>query len=304
MQAVEHYFQQLNQAAEQIESQGHGTYLEGVVFGLERWLVGADEFPELDATNEEKRKAIQLAILKGMRKSSQPNHQMTPDALGMLVAFLVKELHEDKKDIRLFDPAVGTGNLLFTVANYLGDTNKQLYGSEVDELLIQLASQTAELLNQPVELFLQDSLRPLLLDPVDVVIGDLPVGFYPDDEYAATFELRGQQEHAYAHHLFIEQSMQYIKDGGRMIFLVPTDLFSSPEAATLHQFLSKQGRLEAVLQLPEELFKTKSAAKALIIIRKDVGQKLAKKDVLLARVPALSNRKGMELFFEKVRIWK
>lgn len=303
MHAVEKYFEQLNQAAEQIEQTGHGTYLEGIVYGLERWLSGAEEFPDLEASKEEKRRAIQLAILKGMRKSSQPNHQMTPDSLGMVMAFLVQELAEGKESVRLFDPAIGTGNLLFTVANHLkGDV--ELYGSEVDELLIQLTSQTAEILNQPIELFLQDSLRPLLLDPVDFIISDLPVGFYPDDTHADTFQLRGDQKHAYAHHLFIEQGFSYTKEGGQLVLLVPADLFSSPEAQNLHQFVSTQGRLEAVFQLPEELFKNKSAAKALIILRKDTQNTLPKKDVLLAQVPALSNRKGMELFFEKVRMWK
>lgn len=303
MQAVEYYFKQIDKAASQIEQSGQGTYLEGVVFALERWLMEASEFKGPEATNEEKRKAIQLSILNGMRKSSQPNHQMTPDALGLLVAFLVGELKETDST-RLFDPAMGTGNLLFTVANHLSSDDLQLYGSEIDELLIQLASQTAELLNQPVELFLQDSLKPLLLDPVDVIVSDLPVGFYPDDEHAKSFELRGNQQHAYAHHLFIEQGIQYLKEGGRMMLLVPADLFSSPEAKTLHQFLGKKGRLEAVFQLPDELFKTKASAKSLIIVRKDTHQSIPKKDVLLAKVPSLSNRKSMELFFEKVRMWK
>ncbi|WP_342525096.1 class I SAM-dependent methyltransferase [Chryseomicrobium sp. FSL W7-1435] len=304
MKAVEHYFTQLNEAAEQIENSGQGTYLEGVVFGLERWLLNSVEFTPVDASKEEKRRAIQLAILKGMRKSSQPNHQMTPDALGMIVAFLVNELTQEKEAIRLFDPAIGTGNLMYTVANYLQGKEVEMYGSEIDELLLQLASQTAELLNQPIELFLQDSLRPLLLDPVDVTLSDLPVGYYPDDDHAATFELRGAQEHAYSHHLFIEQAMNYTKEGGSLLLFVPTNLFSSPEAATLHGYLSRQGQLEAVLQLPKEIFKTEASAKALIIIRKDSKKTLPKRDVLLAQVPSLSNKKSMELFFEKVRQWK
>lgn len=37
------------------------------------------------------RKAIQLSILKGMRESSQPNHQMTPDSLGLLITYFVEQ---------------------------------------------------------------------------------------------------------------------------------------------------------------------------------------------------------------------
>ena len=43
------------------------------------------------ATKEEIRKAIQIAILKGMSKNSQPNHQMTPDTLGLLVGYFVEQ---------------------------------------------------------------------------------------------------------------------------------------------------------------------------------------------------------------------
>ncbi|UZM98671.1 hypothetical protein OL548_30155 [Lysinibacillus sp. MHQ-1] len=49
-----------------------------------------------DATKEDIRKAIQIAILKGMRKSSQPNHQMTPDTLGLLVGYFVEQIFAER----------------------------------------------------------------------------------------------------------------------------------------------------------------------------------------------------------------
>ncbi len=45
-------------------------------------------------SNEEIRKAYQLVILKGMKENVQPNHQMTPDSVGMLVAYLVDKVYE------------------------------------------------------------------------------------------------------------------------------------------------------------------------------------------------------------------
>ena len=41
-------------------------------------------------SKENIRKAFQLAILKGMKESVQPNHQMTPDSIGMLFGYLTK----------------------------------------------------------------------------------------------------------------------------------------------------------------------------------------------------------------------
>ncbi len=65
-----------------------------------------------------------------------------------------------------------------------------------------------------MELFCQDSLQPLFIEPADAVICDLPVGYYPNDEGAEAFELKADEGHSFAHHLFIEQSVKHTKPGG------------------------------------------------------------------------------------------
>ena len=51
-----------------------------------------------------------------MKESVQPNHQMTPDTIGMFIGYLLKKFIKNNT-YRLLDPAVGTGNLLTTVLN-------------------------------------------------------------------------------------------------------------------------------------------------------------------------------------------
>lgn len=63
------------------------------------------------------------------------------------------------------------------------------------------------------------------MEPVDVVLSDLPVGYYPDDDNAQGFQLKAEEGHSFAHHLFIEQSLTYTKPGGYLFFLVPNFLF-------------------------------------------------------------------------------
>ena len=77
--------------------------------------------------------------------------------------------------------------------------------------LVRLSAVTAELLEHPVTFYVQDALSPLFIDPVDITISDLPVGFYPDDDNAFNYEMMPAEGHAYAHHLFIEQSMNHTK---------------------------------------------------------------------------------------------
>ncbi|UZM98670.1 class I SAM-dependent methyltransferase [Lysinibacillus sp. MHQ-1] len=98
------------------------------------------------------------------------------------------------------------------------DGKVEATGVEVDELLIRLAAATADLTEQPISLYRQDALQDLLANPVDAVVCDLPVGYYPNEEIALEYELCSSEGMSYAHHLFMEQSMNYTKEGGYLFF--------------------------------------------------------------------------------------
>ena len=306
MEKFEQIFSFLNEKAENYERNEGIPFLEGVLQSLEDVLEENQSWIGEEASKEEIRKAIQIAILKGMRKSSQPNHQMTPDTLGLLVGYFVEQFHENKLrdgQLSIFDPAVGTGNLLLTVMNKL-EGNVEATGVEVDELLIRLAADTAELLHQPITLYHQDALQKMLVDPVDTVICDLPVGYYPNEEVAVEYELCAHEGMSYAHHLFIEQSINYTKPGGYLFFLVPSNLFESEQAKELHKYLKKTVWIQAVIQLPENLFASKAHEKSILILQKQEKSLKAPREVLLAKVPNMSNKNALSMFFEKVQIWK
>ncbi|HWL25331.1 MAG TPA: class I SAM-dependent methyltransferase [Ureibacillus sp.] len=306
MEKLEQIFSYINEKSEQYEQNGEFTYLEGVFNTLEDVLEGGMDWVGKDASKEEIRKAIQLAILKGMRKSSQPNHQMTPDTLGLLVGYFVEQFVEEKLKegpISILDPAVGTGNLLLTVMNML-DGKTFATGIEVDETLIRLAADTAELTQQPLMLYHQDALQKMLVDPVDVVVCDLPVGYYPNEDVAIDYELCAHEGMSYAHHLFIEQSINHSKEGAYLFFLIPANLFESEQSKELHKFLKKHAWIQAVIQLPDGLFANKTLEKSMLILQKQSKEYRAPREVLLAKVPNMSNKQALSAFFEKVQIWK
>ncbi|AVK95890.1 class I SAM-dependent methyltransferase [Lysinibacillus sphaericus] len=306
MEKIEKLFGMLNEHAEKIEKEQDATLLEGVLDGLEAWLDGEVDFSQQGATKEDVRKSIQIAILKGMRKGSQPNHQMTPDTLGLLVGYFVEQIFADrleKEKLTIMDPAVGTGNLLLTVMNLL-DGKLEASGVEVDELLIQLAASTADLTEQPVSLYRQDALQDLLVDPVDAIVCDLPVGYYPNEEVALDYELCASEGMSYAHHLFIEQSINYTKDGGYLFFLAPTHLFESEQSKQLHKYIQKHAWIQAIIQLPETMFANKALEKSIVILQKQGEAFKAPKEVLLAKVPNMQNKQALALFFEKVKMWQ
>src|SRR5699024_9727763 len=113
-----------------------------------------------------------------------------------------------------------------------------------------------------------DSLRPLLLDPVDLVVADLPVGYYPDDVQAANYELKSKDGHSYSHHLFIEQSLMYTKPGGFLIFIIPENLFEIDQAEYLHQLLHQDANIVEIIQLPDTDCESKKHKKSVFILQK------------------------------------
>src|SRR5699024_10076525 len=91
------------------------------------------------------RKAVQLAILKGMRVA-QEKHVMTPESVALIIGYLAEKLMTNMKEIRIFDPVCGTGNLLMTVLDQLNQ-HKTVFAGEVDSTLIQLAVSIANLIS-------------------------------------------------------------------------------------------------------------------------------------------------------------
>lgn len=293
----------LEALAETGENLFHGSILQDEVSELTEKRLDK-QYKEVDLnsfTKEEIRKAYQLVILKGMKENVQPNHQMTPDSVGMLMSYLVDKFI-DQPSFRLLDPAIGTGNLVTTVLNQL-QRNVQSIGIEIDDLLIKLAYVNANLQEHPIELFNQDSLEALFIDPVDAVIADLPVGYYPNDVRAAEYKLKAPEGHSYAHHLFIEQSVSHTKPGGYLFFIIPNGLFESDQAQQLREFFQEEIIVQGVLQLPISMFANKNAAKSILVLQKKGEGIVAPKQALLANLPSISNVIEMDNILKKIDKW-
>lgn len=321
MTPIERLFTLFDQTALILQEELHCTYLEAVAETGENVFHGdvlQEEVSELNQrrlkqeykqiqidgfTNEEIRKAFQLAVLKGMREHTQPHHQMTPDAVSLFISYLVGKFTANYFALTIFDPAVGTANLLTAVLNHLQNKQVKSYGIDVDDLLMKIAYVNANLQKHPVHFFNQDSLQPLFVDHADVVICDLPVGYYPNDDNASRFVLKAETGHSYAHHLFIEQSVHYTKEGGYLFFLIPNSLFTSDQAPKLHAFLKEHTVIQGLLQLPLSMFKNEQAAKSIFILQKKGVRVKAPKKALLIELPKFSNKQAMKSMMHKIDEW-
>ncbi|MFD1415378.1 class I SAM-dependent methyltransferase [Oceanobacillus jeddahense] len=316
---VEKLFKCMDEVTEIIQNAKNETYLESLIIALNT-ILGEEAQDELDDVtkhkvakpmktfNEEEldaesyRKALSLSILKGMKGASQQQHLMTPDTVGFLISYLVNKLIDKEGQISLFDPASGTANLLTTVLNQMQNPFKA-YASEVDPTLIELAVLNANLQKKEISFYHQDSLRPFLIEPVDMVVTDLPVGYYPDDVTAEEYQLKAEEGHSYAHHLFIEQSLKYLKDGGFFIGVIPEFLFDSDQSDKLHAFLQEAAHIVGVIRLPETSFKSKNQAKSVLILQKKGNGTKEPKQPLLVQLPSFKNAQAMADIIKQVNQW-
>lgn len=318
---IEELFHKFDETAQVLQEELACTYLDALGETGENFFHGyviQEEVSELSKkrlskqyqdfsikkySTEDIRKAFQLAILKGMQENIQTNHQMTPDAVGMFVSYLIGKFTNNKQEFSIIDPAVGTGNLLFTILNHLSDKRISSYGVDIDETLIRLAYAGANLQEHSVQFFNQDSLEPLFIDPSDIAVSDLPVGYYPNDVRAADYELAAENGHSYAHHLFIEQSVNHVRDGGYLFFIIPNGLFLSEEAPKLNEYLKKYSHIQGMVQLPLSMFKSEKAAKSILILQKKKEGVTPPKNALLVELPKMSDMNATKSVMVKIDDW-
>ena len=216
---------------------------------------------------EEWLKTYQFLLMKaGQTEPLQANHQFTPDAIALLLVFIVEKLFKEE-EITILEMGSGMGILGATFLTSL-DKKVDYLGMEVDDLLIDLAASMADVISLQAGFVQGDAVRPQMLKESDVVISDLPVGYYPDDAVASRHQVASSQEHTYAHHLLMEQGLKYLKSDGYAIFLAPSDLLTSPQSDLLKGWLKEEASLVAMISLPENLFANAKQSKTIFILQK------------------------------------
>ena len=222
---------------------------------------------DLNLKKEEWRRSFQYLLMKAAQTEPlQANHQFTPDGIGFLLVFLVDQLASSDK-VEVLEMGSGTGNLAQTLMNNCQRSLDYL-GLEIDDLLIDLAASMAEVMKVDVNFAQGDAVRPQVLKESDVIISDLPIGYYPDDAIASRYQVASPQGHTYAHHLLIEQSLKYLKPGGVAIFLAPNDLLTSEQSPLLKNWMQDHAQVLAMVTLPENLFRSANLAKTIFVLRK------------------------------------
>lgn len=300
MEKIEKLFYQLDKQVTEISQKQNISYLEAIV---EVFKFSDTDYDQIisEYDRQVRRKVYQYLLLKALKDATQSQHQMTPDGIGYTIAFFIQLLTDKLEHVKVLELGLGTGNLLATIIEGIPEENVTLSGIEIDTFYVELASLLADYLQLPINLLHQDALAPIFIDKQDIVVADVPVGYYPNDEIASQYKLARRQGHSFSHYLFIEQSMNLLKQGGYAILILPQHFLENSEADILRKYVAEQTKLRAILNLPETLFKSEQAKKSIVILEKLAPDDLQRPEVILANVPSLKNTQVLTSFFNDIK---
>ncbi|GAK12932.1 LOW QUALITY PROTEIN: adenine-specific methyltransferase [Geomicrobium sp. JCM 19039] len=317
---VDQLFHTLDTMTEILTEEGHGQYLEALAQTGENLFRGEilqeplsdgamDNmdalFKQVHDTSIEKetvRKAFQLAIIKGMKQSVQPHHAMTPDGIAVFSSYLIQRLIGADQKVTVYDPAVGTGNLLTAVMNHTDNIEKR-HWAEVDESLINLAYVMSNLQQYDLELLQMDSVREQGIPDVDLILSDLPIGIYTNDDVVESFESKPDDARMPAEYALIENSLKSLKLGGIGLYLIPNDMFSRDHSENFRAFMKREAITLGMLQLPVSMFKAEKHQKSIWMIQKKGPGVTAPSQALLAELPSFQRADALSDMMTRINDW-
>ncbi|MGT2934617.1 class I SAM-dependent methyltransferase [Streptococcus castoreus] len=259
-----------------------------------------EKLKALHLTKEEWRRVYQFVFIKvGQTEKLQANHQFTPDTIGFIILYILESL-SDNDYLEVLEIGSGTGNLAQTLLNNSRKTIDYV-GIEIDDLLIDLSASIAELMGSSAHFIQEDAVRPQLLKESDFVISDLPVGYYPNDDIAKRYKVSSPDEHTYAHHLLMEQSLKYLKKNGFAIFLAPVNLLTSSQSQLLKNWLKGYAQVAALITLPDAIFGSLTNAKSIIVLQKQTDNP---SETFVYPIRDLKLAENIQDFMEKFKRWK
>ena len=296
MSDLEKLFFKIDKEVEEIK--GEGLYFEGLIKYLT--LENDDDYFDIvdNYDKETIRKVYQFLLLKALKELNNPSYDITPEVITMYISHLIECVYGDKK-VSITDLASGSGSLLINIAA-LVKGEKEITSVDVDSNYVKLQQNIFNLLETNVEIINQDALKPLNIKKQDIVISDVPFGYYADEDNSLNYKLCSTDGYSLNALLFIEQAANYLDENGVGILVIPKKVLELED--NFKKYLEEDINLNAVITLPDEMFKNVSQQKAIILITKK-GQTRLPNQVFLAQIPSFQNKASYAKFIEEFNEW-
>ncbi len=180
----------------------------------------------------------------------------TPRPIATLMARLLPRINNPI----IMDPTCGGGTFLMEAAGLWRDSHCTLVANDLEKTLVELAmvalslatplTQEKHYLNANI----YDKARELAAwhGRVDYILANPPFSLRIEHEQfeSPLFQLGYRNSDA----LFLDTAYQLLKDGGRLVCLLPHSVIANQEFAALREAVEKLWHVTAVLCLPEGIF--------------------------------------------------
>ncbi|MBO3063983.1 MULTISPECIES: class I SAM-dependent methyltransferase [Staphylococcus] len=300
---MEKLFQTLDEKAKSLNEDNGQSFIENLGLAMEYVYTNERDLLE-QATLQDRRKAFQFAYLSLMQNEDiQANHQITPDSIGLILGFLSERFLKNSEAMHIADLASGAGHLSASVHEVLSDHTLMHHLVEVDPVLSRVSVHLANFLEIPFDVYPQDAIMPLPFEDADVVIGDLPIGYYPVDDRSKKMSLGFEEGHSYSHFLLIEQAITAMKPSGYAFLVVPSNIFEGENVKQLQNFIATETEMQAFLNLPATLFKNEKARKSILVLQKKETNVTKSVEVLLANIPDFKSPQQFQGFLQDLNAW-
>lgn len=181
------------------------------------------------------------------------------------VVDMVKSLIDfPAKDLRVIEPAVGTGNFLYAIPE-IG--NHQVAALEINPTTARIAKifhPSVKVLNKAFEtMFVTERGERIAIEPhnqADLVIGNPPYGEHRG-KYLGLGEEKGIKKYE---DYFIKRGLDMLKEGGTLAMVVPSSYLDRKGEV-------KNAILESAYRLPEGIFKGTQIGTDIVIFKKKLG---------------------------------
>jgi type I restriction enzyme M protein len=215
--------------------------------------------------------------------------------------FLVSALRHIKKEI---DDMFNKGDITQPEKEFNKYSKEKLYGTDIDKTVIQLAKANM-LMNGDghTNLLVHDGLyddpnNKIIQDVVkknggfDIILTNPPFGsikMNPEESYHYT--LGGDGKSQMNQILFIERSINLLRNGGKLAIVLPDGILSNSSLKYVRDFIMERMILKAVISLPVVTFKPYGAnvKTSIVFLQKKKYANEEQKDVIMAEVSNIGN---------------
>lgn len=232
------------------------------------------------------------------------NQRLTPPPVGLIFSEIISILSE-KQSANIVDFGSGTGGLIFSVLTNLQNEKHNAIAIDNNEELLNFSMQYRNFFDfqNSIKFIFNDALAYEPVEKVDFVIGDLPVGYYPQTKKIDHFKVAVKEDLSYIQNLLIEKSLQILNDSGFAIFAVPENIFTSSQNGVLLNMLKESAYLQGIISLPLNSFTDKKFVKNIVIIQKKGKHAKQIAPVLIYQMDDIENLESYQKLFRTLNAW-